>query len=382
MSLILYQAGPGDTGLVTRIANVRDADSAPPVTPDREILADYLCLYEPALECCQDACLGLFTLPDKQSLFTRNISEIIDRSIRCARQGLHVYLHIHLHTRPGKRRQRGCKKTTRVAIGLASDIDALGPGRKKPSEALCPSVRDAIGIAEEFYARLAPLRITVLLGSGYGCYPILLFKEPLVIETPGDRQVLESLGLRFHSALFQIASEHGWNGAVELCDLAKVLRLPGTLNFKDPANPQIVRIVEKTECRFTLTELDELLPPLKIKRRKVSCGGTQRVIDHAAFVMKPEANPPTEMFDLSMELDPRFKLSWDHRRPGLRDQTQSGYDMSLAALAAGLGWEDQEIVDLLISNRRRFNADLKRPDYYQRTLAKARAGAAGRKSDG
>ena len=76
-----------DTGLVTRIANVRDADSAPPVTPDREILADYLCLYEPALECCQDACLGLFTLPDKQSLFTRNISEIIDRSIRCAKTG-------------------------------------------------------------------------------------------------------------------------------------------------------------------------------------------------------------------------------------------------------------------------------------------------------
>jgi hypothetical protein len=382
MPLILSQAGSSGIGLVNRIAGFRAGDSAPPLILDRETFADFLCFYEPALECCQDAFLALFTLPDKRTLFTRNISEILDRATCCVKRALHVYLHIHLHTRPEGGGKRGCKETTRVAIGLFGDIDAQGPRRNKPSETLCPSVRDAIGITVEFNTRMAPLRIAFLVGSGYGCYPILLFKEPLVIRTPGDRQLLESLGQRFHSALQQIACEQGWNGAVDRCDLAKVLRPPGTLNFKDPANPQMVHIVEKNEFRFTLMDLDELLPPLKIESRKVSSGGTQRITGDAGFILASEAIPPKEMFELTMELDPRFALSWDHRRPDLTDQTQSGYDMSLAALAADLGWKDQEIVDLLISNRRRFNADLKRPDYYQRTLAKARACAGRRESNG
>jgi hypothetical protein len=53
----------------------------------------------------------------------------------------------------------------------------------------------------------------------------------------------------------------------------------------------------------------------------------------------------------------------------LDDQSQSGYDLSLASLAALDGWPYQAILNLLIANRRKFGADLKlRESYYLQTV--------------
>ena len=52
----------------------------------------------------------------------------------------------------------------------------------------------------------------------------------------------------------------------------------------------------------------------------------------------------------------------------------STYDFSLARLAYGAAWSDQEVCNLLISFRRKHGADLKMQNlqYYQRTLARAK----------
>jgi hypothetical protein len=98
-------------------------------------------------------------------------------------------------------------------------------------------------------------------------------------------------------------------------------------------------------------------------------------------VLNLGANPPVEKSKLLSELEPRFALSWQHRRPDLKDQSASGYDMSLAVFAAGAGWTDAEIIPLLLAHRRKYSADLKRPDYYIRTVQKSRVFAARSYSD-
>ena len=136
-------------------------------------------------------------------------------------------MHTHYHLAEGELEHRGSIDSCGAAIALFSDIDARGPQRKKPPETLCPTVEHAFQVVDEFNALFAPLATGIVISSGHGCYPVLLLKEPLLIVDDQSRALLETLGRRFHLALHQIACRHGWTGAVEYCDLAKVLRLPG-----------------------------------------------------------------------------------------------------------------------------------------------------------
>jgi hypothetical protein len=70
------------------------------------------------------------------------------------------------------------------------------------------------------------------------------------------------------------------------------------------------------------------------------------------FVVDPNANPPVEKFAVILENNSKFKRSWEHKRTDLNDTSNSGYDMSLASLAAQVGWTDQEIIDLIAAHRR------------------------------
>lgn len=76
------------------------------------------------------------------------------------------------------------------------------------------------------------------------------------------------------------------------------------------------------------------------------------------------------------EKSEKFKLSWEHERDDLNDTSSSGYDLSLATIAAKASWEAQEIADLLIAHRKKHRVDLKlRQDYYKRTIEKAKRAA-------
>jgi hypothetical protein len=198
----------------------------------------YLDRYQAALEAAPDAKLALWNLPDKITFASRDLDLITEQAAAWARQGRDVYLHVHLQgLAEGNGWQRGSADRVRVAAGLPSDIDAVGPGRKKDLATLCPTVEVTLCIVNEFEARYAPLRMAVVVGSGHGIYPFLAFREPLVLEKIEDKQRLESLSRRFHYALHQIASEHGYTSAVDYCDAARVLRLPGSVNFKDRTHP-------------------------------------------------------------------------------------------------------------------------------------------------
>ena len=82
--------------------------------------------------------------------------------------------------------------------------------------------------------------------------------------------------------------------------------------------------------------------------------------------------PATKLFAL-LENDPKFRMSWENRRPDFVGKSPSEYDFSLASMAFYSDWTDQEVVDLLIHWRRMHGHPLKlRENYYTTTLAKAK----------
>ncbi len=340
----------------------------------------FLELYCDALE-ASDGSLGLFSLPHAVTFASRDLDELVEQAAHWAAEKMDVYIHIHLHTlSEGMARQRGSLETVRAAIGIFSDIDARGPGRKKPAATLCPTVEDAISVVEEFNRQFSPLRTSLIIASGYGCYPAILLKEPFVLTASEDKRLLESFGRRFHQALHNIAAQDGWTGAVDYCDLAKVLRVPGCVNYKDAGNPQPVRVVCEDAGRFTLSDLDELLPT--IHGGHPSSGDTSDVLTfgEVAISLKPDVQIEPALAIALRDAHPLFAPTWDNQRSDLENQSCSGYDFALANIGVACGLTDQQVADLLISHRARFQRSKQERRgasylrYLCRTIGRARGG--------
>lgn len=358
--------------------DVRTGDERTLIRPAE--IEHFLHLYDEGLAIC-DAKLGLFSLPGANTFASRNIESIARRAAHLVEHQRDVYLHIRLHDLPeGEISRRASVASVRAAIGLFSDIDARGPRRRKPPKTLCPTVADAIWVAEEFNTRYQPLRVSLLIASGYGCYPVILFRGPLLIEKPEDGALIGALGRRFHGALHHIASERGWTGAVDYCDHAKVLRLPGCVNWKDPANPKRVRLVHEDPARFDPSDLDEFLSHPEGYRNTCMVGGPK--VDDATginiTVDLAVVVPDTLLNALNAEC-PQFERTWNHQRDDLPDESCSGYDMAITGMAVACGLPEQQIANLIVANRCQFQGPkqdrkgLAYQKYLQRTVAKARA---------
>jgi hypothetical protein len=319
-----------------------------------EAAASLLRHYAAALEASPGS-FAIYTRPGSETFASRDIAALTKYATDRAAARVSVYFHVHLHSLAEgvHHDHRGSIESVAAAIGLIADVDARGPGRNKPPEVLCPTAGHALRIVDEFNRVFHPLQTALTISSGYGCYPAILFKEPLLVEDAESRQKLEQLNRRFHLALHGIAEKYGWTGAVEYCDLAKVLRLPGTVNWKERTDPKAVRLIDQSAARFDPVELDELLPPLP-KSTTHSTVSAIHSAEGANIVLRADIQVSTGVLRALRELHPRFADTWDHRRDDLSDQSCSGYDLALANMAVSLGLTDQQIADLLVVHRREF----------------------------
>ena len=72
------------------------------------------------------------------------------------------------------------------------------------------------------------------------------------------------------------------------------------------------------------------------------------------LALDPEAEPSAVRLDALLTADPKFRRSWGQDR---KDQSPTAYNLSLATMAMGVGWSDQEVVNLLICWRRKHGHD-------------------------
>jgi hypothetical protein len=68
-----------------------------------------------------------------------------------------------------------------------------------------------------------------------------------------------------------------------------------------------------------------------------------------------------------------FSKTWTHKKR-ISDTSNSGYDLAIASYAAMANLSDQEICDLLVCHAKEQKFPIKRKEYYERTIAKAREG--------
>lgn len=310
----------------------------------------------------------MWTMPDKRSRWFRASSEGMYSAAETVvriRERNDIYIGASLSSRSYGSRQRVAAADTSGITGLWVDIDYnVGKAHKKPN--LPPDQKSAIELLNR-----APAKPTIIVHSGHGLQAWWLFDEPLIFADREEQVAAQELVKAWNFTIRDIARKDGWD-VDATWDLARVMRLPGGLNHKSNPAPE-VRILELNDDngRHSVDELRKhCKAPKTVKPKMLEESNTR---DYG-FLLKSNANPPFEKWEALRSADTGVEQAWARKRTRMADQSASAYDMALANFAAIAGWEDQEIVDLLIASRRAHGDDLKlnRPDYYGRTIRKAR----------
>jgi len=251
-------------------------------------------------------------------------------------------------------------------VGLWADLDLKSDAHKK--DALPPTIEDALKILP---GQFPP---TFVVRTGNGAHAWWLFREPLIFGTDAERQEVASLVCRWQTLLRLNAAAHGWSFD-RLSDLARVLRIPGTQNCKDPQNPKPVSIHSRSDRRYNPSEFAEFLEAHTVPDAEAEERATQdwkEKLNDKPLSINPNATVPDELLNRLTAANSRFQKTWARHRDDLNDQSQSGYDLALANCGVEAGLSEQQVIDLMIHHRRMHGKPQRtRLDYFERTISKA-----------
>lgn len=317
----------------------------------------------------------LWTLPDKASTWIDlHVGETDtdtgpDRMAKAAAQltaGHDVYVGCSVARGPGKREQRITSANATGMVGLWADIDIADPDVHKkfnlpPDEASARELLASCGLVP-----------SVLVWSGHGLQAWWLFTEFWDFDSTEARMAAADLAMRWNDTLRIRAAERNWT-VDSTFDLARVMRVPGTLNRKG-ATPEQVRLLDSNDLRYEPDDFAAfMLDDGYLQSRGISAARSYVV--GKDLELSEAATYDSEKFEVLMENIDTFRATWNRKRKDFQDDSANVYDAALARAAAGAGWTDSEIAALILRWRRRHNAQpdkALRKDYIARTIGLAR----------
>lgn len=139
--------------------------------------------------------------------------------------------------------------------GLWLDIDCAGGEHSKKN---LPTFEEA-----ELKLLTAFPSPSILVHSGGGLHAYWLFSELLLIKNEVQRDKITKLSKRFQGAFIQFAKEkEGWH-VDSTADLARILRIPGSLNYKNKEAIKPVTILNASDQRYSMQELETAICKLE-----------------------------------------------------------------------------------------------------------------------
>jgi hypothetical protein len=306
----------------------------------------------------------IWTLQNKRSHWCRVVDQAV--SVVEEHRAMDVYMGVGLSPEDFGPHQRCPAERIAGIAALWADLDLASDAH--PKKALPATLADALTVIPP----QMPPTVTVATGNGGHAWWVL--KEPLIFESDEERARAATAVYRWQTMLRFNAANRGW-AFDRLADLPRVLRIPGTCNFKDPSAPKPVTVHAQNDQRYNLSDFEEFLDDLGIpgpeSQERVARNFAETAMD-GGLVVNLNAEIPAELIRRWSEADMRFRNTWFRQRHDLKDQSQSGYDLALADFGVDAGLAPQQIVDLVIHHRRLHNQKQRtRGDYFQRTLSRA-----------
>jgi hypothetical protein len=305
----------------------------------------------------------LWTLPEKKSKWFQSPADAI--AFAESLSGHDLYVGVGLSSKDYGASHRCLSDEVGGIVGIWADIDLKSEAHTK---ALPATIDDALEILPPEFPP------SFLISTGNGLHAWWLFREPLIFENSEERRNAAALVSRWQTLLRLNAASRGW-AFDRLSDLARVLRIPGTCNCKEPQNRKPVSIRTLCDRRYNPSDFTEFLDnsgvPDDVEQERAAKVWASEVTGQGLSA-NPNAAIPDELLKRYLDSDPRFKSTWMRQRTDLQDQSQSGYDMALANFGFDVGLTEQQVVDLIIHHRRIHGQRPRtRLEYFQRTISKA-----------
>ncbi len=134
----------------------------------------------------------------------------------------------------------GRKENVKYLTSFHSEIDYGEEGHQKPSR--FRSYEEALNAIRKFL-----LEPTIIIHSGGGVHCYWVLTEPLQVQDHGI-ETLEGINKSLSLAL---------GGDPGTQDISRLLRVPGTYNFKNPNNPKPVTMVTDSGRKYSLEDFSE-----------------------------------------------------------------------------------------------------------------------------
>ena len=157
-----------------------------------------------------------------------------------------VYFGLGLRSRAIPDGKRGAREDISSISIIGMDIDIYD--EKKPHKSLPKSYGEAITLLQSF--SLPP---SIIIDSGSGLHPYWILKETFSIVSAEEREAAQELVRNFYGGFSQYAQPYEFDSTF---DITRILRVPGTLNLKDPLHPREVKILFEDLSRTYL--IDEI----------------------------------------------------------------------------------------------------------------------------
>lgn len=154
---------------------------------------------------------------------------------------------------------RGRDATALTVPGAWLDIDILTTARKREGKKLPPDLASARTLLREAF----PVEPSIVVNSGGGMHAYYLLKEAFDTSSADGRAEASSWVSAVELTVREIAASKGWK-LDKVSDLARILRLPGTVNAKPG---QAVSDVSIMEWRPDLRSNPEDFEPYLVKPR-------------------------------------------------------------------------------------------------------------------
>ena len=164
-------------------------------------------------------------LPERKTLWFKS-DELFKVSETAKKYGAktNTFFGVGLRKKALKNGFRGSEKDILCVTTLYADIDIKGNAHAQTS---LPSSTDE---AIDFLHGLK-VKPSIIVNSGNGIHGYWLLDKPFIIETEDDRKHILSIFKCFGRYVNSEAKERGWK-IDSVYDLARILRVPGTINHK------------------------------------------------------------------------------------------------------------------------------------------------------
>lgn len=173
-----------------------------------------------------------------------------------------VYLRMGTIRHGASAKGRGTAQDSATLFGLWVDLDIEGPGHKHDPTRYegrrLPPDRET---AEKFVDHLP--EPTAWHTSGGGLYAYWLpVGGPWNLTDADQRDRLEKLSSRLQWTVYHRALDLGYHYGTGVGDLARILRIPGTVNRKVPGAPTQCEVLWGAGPRYDIDTLDQAIPAL------------------------------------------------------------------------------------------------------------------------